>query len=470
MTFDVAVIGAGISGLATAHELRCRGLDVIVLERQTRAGGNAHSERIGGYLMEHGPSTVNALSPAAQGLSQRLALTDEQCELGDGVKRRYLVGGGSLQGIPAHPLGFLASDYLSLKGRLRLMMEFAVPRYRGAGEESIAEFSGRRFGKEFTEKVIDPLVAGIYAGRADQLSVTAGFPKLTQLEQTHGSIAVGLIKRRRKGAKMPSSRLFSWRNGIGTLPARLAANLGDAVKTGVTVRRIHRSRNGFKVDAGAAGSVQARALVIATQPHVAAAMLDGVDDVAAAAAGAIAAPPLAVVYLGYRRGQVEHPLDGLGFLSPECEGLSMSGAQFCSTMFPGRAPGGRVSLAAYFGGARAPGLAELPARDLVGLARDEFGDLLGASGEPEVARVRHWPRGLPQYRLGHGQHVADLLDADSRVPGLFITGNYFSGPAVAECIARAGATAARVESIFKDQMYTGEPNLSGDNDPAIGTG
>lgn len=468
MTFDVAVIGAGISGLATAHELRCRGLDVIVLERQTRAGGNAHSERIGGYLMEHGPSTVNALSPAAQGLSQRLALTDEQCELGDGVKRRYLVGNGSLQGIPVHPLGFLASDYLSLKGRIRLMMEFAVPRYRGAGEESIAEFSSRRFGKEFTEKVIDPLVAGIYAGRPDELSVTAGFPKLAQLEQTHGSIAAGLIKRRRKGAKMPSSRLFSWRNGIGTLPTSLVATLGARVRTGVTVRRVHHSRDGFEVDVGAAGSVKARALVIATQPHVAANMLEGLDDVAADAAGAIAAPPLAVVYLGYRRGQVEHPLDGLGFLSPEAEGLSMSGAQFCSTMFPGRAPGGRVSFAAYFGGARAPQLAELPARDLIEVARDEFGDLLGASGEPEVARVRHWPRGLPQYRLGHNQRVADLLDADSRVPGLFITGNYFSGPAVAECVARAGDTARRVIIGLRDQTNVNERIRTGNWSSAAG--
>ncbi|MBT3553311.1 MAG: protoporphyrinogen oxidase [Rhodospirillaceae bacterium] len=457
MSYDVAVIGGGISGLATAYELQARGLNVIVLERQIRAGGNAVSERLDGYLMEHGPSTVNALSSAALGLSARVALTNEQCELGAGVKRRYLVGDGELQGIPAHPLGFLASDYLSVKGRLRLMMEFMVPRYRSEREESIADFSARRFGKEFADKVIDPLVAGIYAGRADELSVTAGFPKLAQLEQAHGSIAAGLVKRHRQGAKMPSSRLFSWKNGIGTLPSALARSLGARVRTGVTVRCIRRSGDGFAVDVGAAGSVKAGALVMATQPHVAACMLESLDDIAAGAAGAIVAPPLAVVYLGYRRGRVAHPLDGLGFLSPENEGLNMSGSQFCSTMFPGRAPEGHVSLAAYFGGARAPHLAELPASELIALAREEFAGLLGASGEPEVACVRHWPRGLPQYRLGHQERVANLMDAERRVPGLFITGNYFSGPAVAECITRAGDTAERVIVNIRDQMNVAAP-------------
>ena len=133
MSFDVAVIGGGISGLTTAFDLSQRGYKVVVLERQVHAGGNAVSERMGGFLMEHGPSTVNAQSPAALALSKRLGIDADQCDLGDGVKQRYLVGKGELQGIPVHPLGFLLSNYLSLPGRLRLMTEFAVKSSRPAG-------------------------------------------------------------------------------------------------------------------------------------------------------------------------------------------------------------------------------------------------------------------------------------------------------------------------------------------------
>ncbi|MBT5939141.1 MAG: protoporphyrinogen oxidase, partial [Rhodospirillaceae bacterium] len=399
---DVAIIGGGISGLATAYDLMARGLDVVVLERQVRAGGNAISERVGDFLMEHGPSTINAQSIAAHDISRRLGLAGDQRDLGAGVKSRYLVGKGKLQGIPVHPLGFVFSNYLGLKGRLRLMAEFMVPRYKGNKEETIAEFAARRFGVEFAEKVIDPLVAGIYAGRAADLSVEAGFPKLYGLEQSYGSIARGLVQHHRQGAKgMPSSRLFSYKNGVGSLPKALAQSLGARVKTGVTVRNIKKSSDGFSIDTGEHGELSARAIVIATQPHVAAELLESVDAPSSIAASEIQAPPLAVVYLGFERKNVEHPLDGLGFLAPESENISMSGSQFCSTMFPGRAPKDCVAIAGYLGGARAPDLARLPAKDLIEIAQAEFGDLIGAKGEPLVARVRHWPRGLPQYRLGH---------------------------------------------------------------------
>ena len=240
---------------------------------------------------------------------------------------------------------------------------------------------------------------------------------------------------------MPSSRLFSWQGGIGTLPNALTRALGESVRTGVAVRRIEASASGFMIDAGEAGSFAARSVIVATQPHVAARLLEGVDEAAADAAGGIAAPPLAVAFLGYRREQVAHPLDGLGFLVPQGEARSLTGAQFCSTMFPGRAPQGCVAVAGYFGGARAPHLARLPAAELIELARQEFADLIGAKGEPVVARVRHWPLGLPQYRHGHGDRTAVLEGLSGNLPGLFVTGNYLAGPSVAACLGQAQAVA-----------------------------
>jgi oxygen-dependent protoporphyrinogen oxidase len=287
----------------------------------------------------------------------------------------------------------------------------------------------------------------MFSSRADRVSMSALFPKLLEIERGESSIARGVIKRAMAGGKMPGRRLISWRDGVGALPRALGKMLGTAVKTGVVARRLRAVSGGFRVDLGTAGSVVARAAVLATQPHVAATLLADIDPSAAAAAGAIEAPPLATVFLGYRRDRVDHPLDGFGYLSTVGNGdRALNGAQFCSTMFAARAPAGHVALAAYIGGDRAPHLAELPARDLIALARAEFKDLLGVTGEPIVARARQWPRGLPQYRLGHADRLADLQSVGCRMPGLFITGNYLTGPSIGVCVANARLTAAAVSA------------------------
>lgn len=451
MTVDVAIIGGGVSGLACAYDLKLRGRRVAVLERQADSGGSARSERLGGFLMEHGPSTVNAGSDIANDFSAALGLDGERCNLGEGVRRRYLVGDGVLRGLSVGSMGFFLSGYMSLKGKLRLLGEFAVPGAVDGREETVAEFCIRRFGPEFLERVIDPMVAGIYAGRADEISVAAAFPKLVELERQYGAVSRGLLRRHRRGVRMPGSRLFSWRDGIASLPRALAAGLGDVVRTGVTVRGLQAVSGGFKVDAGAAGAFTARSVVIATQPHVAARLLEGIDADAAGAAGAIDAPPLAVVFFGFRRRQVDHPLDGLGFLTPQKEGRSLSGAQFCSTMFPGRSPEGHVCVAGYLGGARAPELARRPGEELIDLALGEFRDLIGVKGEPAVTQVRHWPLGLPQYRIGHAERTACLKNAGRRWPGLFVAGNYFNGPSVAACLTMSRETACGVDA-FLDRI------------------
>jgi oxygen-dependent protoporphyrinogen oxidase len=454
MRVDAAVVGGGVSGLATAHELARRGYRVVVLERQVRAGGNAVSEPIGGFLMEHGPSTVNATSSPATELSRSLGLDPVRCELGAGVRHRYLTRAGRIHRIAAHPFGFLLSDYLSRGARLRMLAEALVPPRRGGDEETVAEFWSRRFGDEFAERVIDPLIGGLFAGSAGGLSMASVFPVLVEMEQRYGSITRGLFRRWMSGGTMPARRLYAWRGGVGMLPQALARGLGAAVRTGTAVRRVHPTASGFRIEAGRAGAFEARAVVVATQPHVAAGLLEGLDCAAMEAAAGVAAPPLAVVFLGYRRGQVEHPLDGLGYLTPSGERRALGGVLFCSTMFPGRAPEDHVALAAYIGGARAPDAALAPASELVAAAQTEFRDLLGVRGEPVVARTRQWPRGLPQYRLGHGARVAALLGLEQRRPGVFVTGNYLAGPSIGACVTQAVDTAARVHEFLADTGAT----------------
>lgn len=444
MTADAVVIGGGVSGLAVACDLMQRGRRVLVAERQVRVGGKAVSERFQGFLMEHGPSSVSAAFPQAAAWSRELGLEGQRLELGAGIRRRYLTDGRGLHAIAIHPLGFLTSGYLSVHARARLVAEVLVPKRGREPEETVAEFCGRRFGREFVDRVIDPLVGGMFASEAARLSMPATFPKLVEMERRHRSILLAMIHSRLRGRRMPERRLFSWREGIAALPGAMAARLGAAVKRNVAIRRIQPLARGFRIDAGPTGTLEAKAVVIATQPHVTAALLSGVDAEAAEAAAAIDAPPLAAVFLGYRRSQVAHPLDGLGYLTPAGQGRFISGALFCSTMFAERAPEDHVALIGYVGGSRAPNLARLPADDLVELTRAEFADLLGVRGEPVIARVRQWPLGLPQYSLGHGARTAAVLSTQRRRPGLFVTGNYLSGASVSACLAQAAATASHV--------------------------
>lgn len=449
MSVDVAIIGGGISGLATAYYLKRAGFRVAVLERQARPGGNAISESIDGFLMEHGPSAIAENSAEALALSQTFGLDNARCDLGDAIRCRYLVKDDELSRIPLGPMGFLLSDYLSLPGRLRMMAEPLVRRCSAdTPEETIAEFCRRRFGREFADRVIEPLVGGIYAGRSEALSLVDVFPKFADFERRFGSVTRGMIAGIRSGNCMPGSRLMSWRGGVGSLPKALAKDLRSEIRAGVTVRRIRRKNQCYQIDMGEQGEFSAAGVVVATQPHVAAGLLEKLDASAAAATGEIAAPPMAVVFLGYRRDQVDHPLDSLGFLAAASEGRSVNGVQFSSTMFPNRAPTGHVAVSAYVGGARQPELATRTVEELTALVRSELADLIGAHGQPVVARVRHWPRGIPQYGLGHAARVSAIEGLSERQPGLFVTGNFLVGPSVSACLSSAAGVASSVGGHF----------------------
>lgn len=441
---DAVIVGGGVSGLTAGHALRAEGYSVLVLERQARPGGNAISERIGGFLMEHGPSTVNLGMAGVANLAEGLDLGNPRTDLGPGVRKRYLTKAGRLVGIGLHPLAFLTSGYLSLAGRARMAAEVWQPRVAPDGGETVAEFGRRRFGTEFTERVLDPLVAGMFAGDANQTDLGAVMPALAAMERAHGSVIRAVLRARLQGGRMPARRLSSWRDGIGTLPHALARRLGDAVETGVTVRRIARTPRGFAIDAGDRGQIRTRAVVVATQPHVAAQMLARLAPLAAEECARIAAPPLAVIFLGYRRDQVAHPLDGLGYLTPGCEARIVNGGLFCSTMFAGRAPADHVAISAYVGGARGPDHARLTAQDLIGVVRGELADLVGARGDPVLARVRQWPRGLPQFHRGHAHLIARLEQALADTPGVFVAGNYLRGVSVGACVDHALHTARHV--------------------------
>ncbi len=450
MTYDVVIIGGGISGLTAAYDLLRCGRRVIVLERQQTVGGNAISQRINGFLMEHGPTTLNAWVPQALDMARDLTIENQRLDLGDGVRKRYLRQGSTLHGIGIHRAGFLLSPYLSLGGRIRVMTEILRPCKTSIEDESIHTFVCRRFGVEFANKVMAPLVAGIFAGNSQTLSLNATFPKLMKMEQQFGSVTRGIFHSRR--GSEPGKRLFSFRDGIGILPQTLAGAISGSIKTDAAVKSVSNHPEGYRIETHRSGDLTARSVIFAVQPHVTASLLEPIDQAAATATAEIDAPPLSVVFLAYARQQVSHPLDSLGFLSVPGTGGIINGAQFSSTMFANRAPQGSVSISAYVGGNGNRDAASLNGQDLSHLVHRELSDLLGISGKPVLSRCRQWVRSLPQYEIGHADKVETIEALHQRRPGLYVTGNYLGGVSVASCIEQAHKTADRVHRFLPDVM------------------
>ena len=443
---DIAVIGGGISGLSAAWALARRGSRVLLFEKRRTVGGRIASERLDGFLMEHGPNALADPAPGVETLVSRLDLSGERVRTSDRVRHRYLVRDGYAHALPLDPVRFFGSGFFFFFFRLRLLAEPLIPPV--FGDESVAQFAARRFGREFLDYLVDPLVGGLHAGDPSRLSVCAAFPHLKRLEHDAGSVIAGLagarMRRNGPGAFDPRRRrLFSFRDGLSALPRALAAALGPSVVTNARVAALRPVSGGFRLRVNNS-DIQVRCVVIALPAYLAETLLAPLDPVAAQAAGEIPHPPLAVVFLGYPRNAIRHPLDGLGVLMPRVERRGILGVLFSSSLFPDRAPQGQVAVTAYVGGGREPEQAGAPPEELAYLVHQEMRQLFGARLKPVVARVRYWRHGLPQPAPGHLQRVGRLRTLEESLPGLFVTGNYLNGASTAACVDEAFATAKRV--------------------------
>jgi oxygen-dependent protoporphyrinogen oxidase len=446
MQSDVIVVGAGLTGLVAAYRLQHAGLRVTTVEAAERAGGVIGTGTHEGYLFELGPNTALDSSPEIGTLLDELRISDQRIDTQPEATRRYVVRAGRLVALPHSAASFVTTPLLSLRGKLRLLAEPFVRRASTA-DESVAAFIERRLGPEVLETAVAPFVSGIYAGDPEQLSVAATFPRLHQFERDHGSLLRGAIAARRSNRATRPRRIrsFSFRNGLQTLTDALAGSL-PTLRCGVRALRVARHDGGdYRVDvAGSAlETLAARAVVLALPAYAAATLVDPLTSDAAAALRAIPYAPLAVIVSGYRRQDIQHPLDGFGFLAAEREQLALLGTLFSSSLFAGRASSGHVLLTSFVGGARHPTRAALSEAEIASIVGAELGRLLGA-GSTLFRHVKRWPQAIPQYTIGHLERIARLDAAERALPGLFFCGNYRGGVAIGDCIVNGGAVAEKV--------------------------
>jgi protoporphyrinogen/coproporphyrinogen III oxidase len=446
--FQIAVIGAGIAGLAAASRLREAGLEVTLFEASSRPGGVIETEQSGGFLVDYGPNTLMPRPPELERIIGALGIESERVWADASAAKRYIVRDGKPVAAPSSPAGFFSTRLLSAGARLRILKEPLIRKADAQEDESLAEFVRRRLGPEVLDYAVNPFVAGVFAGDPERLAVRHAFPRLHAFEREHGSLLRGGLHAMRAARKQRIGprvrpRPFSFRNGMKTLTDALAATLGDSLRLDSPVQSISESVSGWRLSLQDGEEHEFSAVVVTAPLHRLPEM--GMD---VSALSRVEYPPVSVLALGFRREEVEHPLDGFGVLVPEKEPFSILGCLFSSSMFDGRAPAGHVLLTCFVGGSRAPELARQPADRLTAIALGDLRRLLGVRGEPVFRRHRFWERAIPQYTLGYGTVLERLAEIEHDMPGLHFAGNYRRGISTGEALASGREAAERLLAVL----------------------
>lgn len=438
---DVLIIGGGISGLCAAYELHQAKIPFLLVEKEDRLGGLIGTVSKNGFLMERGPDAFLRDKPQGVALARELGLDSELVPTNPQAKDVFILKQGSLVPMPAGMrltvptrIGpVLRSPLLSVSGRLRLLAERFVPARREVSEESIAAFVGRRFGSEALRWLGEPLLAGIHCGRADRLSMDRLFPRLVELERRHGNLTRPLSQQART-----ESAFVSLRSGMGRLIEALGRRLPDeAVILGEGVASLRRRDGRFHARMENGTRVSSRAALVAVPLSQARVVTAELDSHLSASLGEFSFASTAIVYLGFNREQVAHPMRGYGFVVPESEGTSLLAGTFVSSKIEGRAPERSVLVRVFLGGYREPERWKQSDEALIALAHEQLERTLGPCGTPIETLVVRWPERTPQVELGHRARVDAVDRRLGGLPGAFVTANGLRGVGIPDCVGEA---------------------------------
>lgn len=442
MNKKIVIIGAGITGLATAHWLKKDGYNVNILEANSVVGGSMITEKENGYLIDFGPNSGLETSPLIKTLVDDLGIKDEFIYANKAGNKRYILRDNILHVLPMGLKDFVKTKLFSTKAKLRLALEPFIGKSKDGYYQSISDFVTRRLGREFLDYAINPFVAGVFAGDPDKLSVKSAFPKLYRLEELYGGLIKGTIKgareRKKSGEKSKqNAAMFSFNDGMLALPNALYSELQNDIILNAAVTSVIKDENIYKItfnNNGVETTLNAD-LVISTVPAFVASNIFGkMDSELGNHLNNIYYPPVLVLYLGYDKKVIGHPLDGFGFLIPSKEKKKFLGALWSSVIFDDRAPDGKASFTLFVGGARSPELFSDDNKKLIDEVVQEFENLMRISGKHEFMKSKFWNNAIPQYNIGYIEHANYFAKFEESNKGILLGGNYTGGISVGDCI------------------------------------
>ena len=459
----LVVIGGGIAGLSAAwHASRSRassGLEITLVERGQRLGGKIRTDSVDGFVLEQGPDSFLTSRPEAVRLCEELGIARRLVSRVPRPVHALIMHRHELSPLPDGFSGMVPMDttalavspLLSEAGKRRAMEEPSMPAWTGGDDESVASFMVRRFGEEVFQLFVEPLVGGIHAGDAALLSLEAASPHLRRLEESRGSVTGNAASRGSGSESQPRAPFLTFPRGTGEMIEALERKLeGVTILRETDAESVRRQGSGFLVELSGGGRRKADALIVATPAYETARLVGDLDAELLEMLRLIPFASTVVIHLAYRAADIDHPLDGYGYLIPSVENSDLVACTWSSQKWSGRAPADRILLRLSAGRFGRRDLLGKTDEELFALARAECAATLKITAAPVLQRLHRWDMGMPQYTVGHVRRVEAIDARAASIPGLFLAGASYGGVGIPQCIASgAAAAAAALEFVSK---------------------
>ena len=438
----ITVLGAGISGLASAYWLEEAGFDVTIIETGSEPGGAMITRHSNDFLIDLGPNSGLETSPKIKEIVNGVGLASEMIYANEEGNKRYILKNNELLPLPTSPLKFLKTNLFSASAKLRLLKEPFIGKSEDGYYQSISEFVTRRLGQEFLDNAIDPFVSGVFAGDPDKLSVKSAFPKLYRLEEVYGGLIKGMIKgakerKERKEESKQSAKMFSFKNGMQSFPRAIAAKLKGNIFFDCEIKSIVKEEDKIAVTIKRnenEGKIISDVVLSTIPSYVLSNLVKPIDQVLSDHLDKIFYPPVLVLYVGYKKKAVLQNLDGFGFLIPSKEKRKFLGAIWSSTIFKNRAAADYAAFTIFVGGARNPDFTIEEMNSRIEEVLEEFHEIMSITEKPVIIDKKFWKHAIPQYNIGYIEHENYFDEFEKNNPGIFLSGNFRGGISVGDCI------------------------------------
>lgn len=465
----IVIVGGGITGLAAAYTLEenRQDMEYTLIEKNPRLGGKILTEHDNGYLIEGGPDCFLAEKQSVIKLAEKIGMSDRLIGTNDQHKGTYIYSGGKLHAlpeglmllVPTRIVPFALSPLISWPGKLRMSLDFVLPKKKDQDDETLQNFVLRRLGQEALDKIATPLIGGIHGGDPETMSLKASFPRFLDMERDHGSLVRAMLSGRRKAAKRPTTKdmkrpksyFMSFKKGMGELPQVLEEKLQGEIIKGQEVTEITRKDQGFLVAITGQEPIYADGVILAVPAPEAAHIIKGIAPKVYPLLQSIPMASSATIQVVYQKSKIPKALNSFGFLVPHVEKRKINAVTFASVKWDERVPNeDYILLRVFIGGAINSHLALAPEEEIMSWVKDDLKTILGITAEPEQYWVHRWVDARPQYIMGHLDRLAEMDGYLQKMPGLVLVGGCYRGIGVPDCVSDGIKGAEKViEYLFK---------------------
>jgi oxygen-dependent protoporphyrinogen oxidase len=456
-----AIVGGGISALACAVDLKEKGMDFTLFEKENSVGGKLCTEKIGGFTVEGGPDSYLPEKFWSVQLIKKVGLVGEMLCSNDEHKGTFIFSGGRLHPlpegvmlmVPTMIMPLAKSRLISWPGKMRMGMELFVPPRNDLKDESLAEFVTRRLGRECLDKIAEPLVAGIHTSNPDNMSVLATFPRFVEMERKSGSLIRGMIAAMKNRPAPnptgpPMTYFMSLKGGMQELVQGCVSYIGaERIRTNRAVVDLAQREGGYRLTFGDGTTADFDAVVLATPSYVTKELIGDMDQELGNRLSAIAWSSSATVSIAFRKGDLKKPLPGFGFIVPRIENRRINACTWSSIKWSHRAPDDILLIRSFVGGGHHEELVSLGDAELVNIVLEELREIIGLTAEPIFSKAYRWFQGMPKYTVGHLERIATIDEKRKEYKGLYLIGSSYRGIGIGDCV-KSGFDAAAAISVL----------------------